>query len=296
MQIHSDAVTATGVGGTGDTFETVGTVRTREDAIQLLGFFASAGPVTGTAAEAYLGQYEFTANAISLSTIKTGPPAEGGAPATNVGHRPHLPYWIPTKRGSVANPIGQTDILARFSTHLPDVAVNSAVAIAAVYTARGQSPEGFPEDVLEAYKYGTPDCKLGFISDWDADSAVATTVAETAIADLTVDPRAYGVAGLTQGWAPDAFAAEEAIGFIRYTSSIPNLAPQEWLLPGSGAPLGTAVGVGMFLEAAQADYVTWWPKRQGTLATVSPAVVWVAAVTTTSPTVNADVGFVYRTP
>src|SRR3990167_19466 len=129
MQLHSDAVTSTGAGGTGDTFDTIGTIRTREDAKQLLGFFVSAGPVTGTAAEAFLGQYRFTANAISLSSIKTGPPAEGGAPATNVGHRPHLPYWIPAKRGTMANPIGQTDILTEFSTHAPDVAVSSAVAI-----------------------------------------------------------------------------------------------------------------------------------------------------------------------
>ena len=144
MQIHSDAVTSTGAGGTSDTFDNVGTIRTREDAVQLLGFFVSAGPVTGTAAEAFVGQYRFTNNSISLASIKSGPPFEGGAPATNIGYRPHQPYWIPTKRGSLGNPIGQTDLVVDFSTHAPDVAVNCAVAIAAVYTARGQSARAFP--------------------------------------------------------------------------------------------------------------------------------------------------------
>ena len=46
MQIHGDVVTSTGVGGTSDTFDAVGTVRTRDDAVQLLGAWVSAGPVT----------------------------------------------------------------------------------------------------------------------------------------------------------------------------------------------------------------------------------------------------------
>ena len=294
MQLHSDAVSSTGAGGTGDTFDNVGTIRTREDAVQLLGFFVSAGPVTGTAAEAFVGQYRFANNAINLSSIKSGPPFEGGAPATNIGHRPHLPYWIPTKRGSATNPIGQTDIVVDFSTHAPDVAVSSAVAIAAVYTARGQSAKGFPEEVIAAYRYGTPNAKLNLEGmNWDAESAVATTVAETAIADLNIEKNADGLVAFSQGWAPDAFAAEEAIGYIRYRSSLPNFEPQEWLLPGSGAPLGTAVGTGLWIQDA-ADYATWFPKDGPGLATVSPNVVWVAAVTTSSPTVFADVGWSVR--
>ena len=293
MQLHSDAVSSTGAGGTGDTFDNVGTITTREDAVQLLGFFVSAGPVTGTAAEAYLGQYRFTQNTLGLSTIKSGPPFEGGAPATNVGYRPHLPYWIPTQRGSAANPIGALDIVADFSTHVPDVAVASAVAIAAVYTATGQSPQGFPEEVLDAYRYGTPLAKLMLDGmNWDGEAvAAATTVAETAITDLILESDATGIVGFSEGWAPDAFGAEELIGFIRYRSSLPNFEPQEWLLPGCGAPLGTAVGNGVYLEAP-ADYVTWFPKDKALKQTVTPNVVWVAAVTTNSPTVFADVGFI----
>lgn len=291
MQINADAVTSTGAGGTSDTFDNVGTVRTRDDAVQLLGFFVSAGPITGTAAEAYVGQYRFVDNDIGLSTIKSGPPFEGGAPATNIGHRPHLPYWIPCRRGSMANPLGQTDITCDFSTHLPDVAVASAVAIAAVYTSKGrEAGRLFPQEVIDAYTRGSPGVLPGIASNWDADSAVATTVAETAIADLTVESAADAIVGFSTGWSPDAFGAEEAIGFIRYRSSIPDFDPQEWLLPGSGAPLGTAVGIGTAFQSA-ADYTTFFPKKTGSLATVSPAVVWVAAVTTSSPTVFADVGW-----
>lgn len=290
MQIHADAVTSTGAGGTSDTFDNVGTVRTRTDAVQLLGAFVSAGPVTGTAAEAYAGQWRFTNNDLGLSTIKTGPPFEGGAPATNIGHRPHAPYWIPMKRGSMSNPIGQLDIVCDFSTHLPDVAVASAAAVSLVYTARGASGLGFPEEVIQAYRFGVPDCKPGFAYNWDADSAVATTVAETAIADLSVESSADAIVGFSTGWVPDAFGAEEAIGFIRFRSSIPNFEPQEWLLPGSGAPLGTAVGIGLSLWSS-ADYTTFFPKEAPSIQTVTPNVVWVAAVTTSSPTVWADVGW-----
>jgi len=295
MQIHSDAVTSTAAGGTADTFTAVGTVRTREDAVQLLGFFVSAGPVTGTANEEYIGQYQFTNNALNLSTVKTGPPFEGGAPATNIGHRPHLPYWIPCKRGTLANPIGQVDLVCGMSTHVPDVAVDSAVAIAAVYTAKGQSPKGFPEEVIDSFRYGNVQTKLGLPNmNWDAEAgADLATVAESAITDLNIESNADGIVGISQGWAPAVFGAEEFIGFIRYRSSLPNFEPQEWLLPGSGAPLGTAVGVGFFMEDT-ADYVTWFPKDKTGLATVTPNVVWVAAVTTSNPTVFADIGWTVK--
>lgn len=291
MQIHSIAVTSTSAGGTGDSFDTVGTAALREDAVQVLGAFVSAGPLTGTAAEAFIGQWRFTNNSIQLATTKSGPPFEGGAPATNIGYRPHQPYWIPFPRGTVSNPVQDADILVEFSTHAPDVAVASAAAASIVYTATGQSSAGFPKEVGDAYRSGNVHAKLGLPGmNWDGESAVATTVAETAIAALNVESDATGIVGFSQGFAPDAYAAEELIGFIRYRSTIPNFDPQEWLLPGSGAPLGTAVGTGLTMEAP-ADYVTWFPKEKGA-RTVTPSVVWVAAVTTNSPTVFADVGFI----
>jgi len=292
MQIHGDVVTSTGVGGTSDTFDAVGTVRTRDDAVQLLGAWVSAGPVTGTAAEAFLGQWQFRNNSLALASIKTGPPNEGGAPATNVGHRPHAPYWIPLHRGTESNPIGQVDIDITFSHHTPDVAVNSAAAACLVFTAKGQVQEPLPEHVINSYRQGEPQV-TNLMQDWDAEAvAAATTVAETAITDLVVDKNATGIAALGCSVAPDAFAAEEAIGFVRFRSSLSSFEPQEWLLPGTGAPLGTAVGVGWFFERAAMDYAMWFPKKGQTLTTVSPNVVWVAATTTSSPTVSADVGWV----
>ena len=185
------------------------------------------------------------------------------------------------------------DIVAEFSSHTPDVAAASAVAVAAVYTATGQSGQGFPEEVIDAYRYGTPMAKLMLDGmNWDAEAvAAATTTAETAITDLNIEADATGIVGFSEGWAPDAFAAEELIGFIRYRSSLPNFEPQEWILPGCSAPLGTAVGNGFNLEAP-ADYVTWFPKDKALKQTVTPNVVWVVAVTTNAPTVFADVGFI----
>lgn len=292
MQIHGDAVTSTGAGGTSDAFDNVGTIRTRKDAVQLYGFFCTAGPVTGTAAEAQIGQYRFTNNDLGISTIKTGPPFAGGAPATNIGYNVHLPYWIPCKRGSTGNPIGQVDLVVDHSSHTPDVAVANAVAIAAVYSSTGASNAPIPAEVLDAYRLGVPSVLPGsLVYNSDAEAvAAATTVAETAITDLVVEKAADAIVGFSTSWAPDAFAAEELIGFIRYRSSIPNFEPQEWLMPGCGAPLGTAVGTGSSFPSA-ADYATFFPKDVGELTTVTPNVVWVAAVTTNAPTVSADVSW-----
>ena len=291
MQIHSDAVTSTGAGGTSDTNDNVGTVRTRDDAVHLLGAWVVAGNVTTTAAEAYQGRWTFANNALSLSTVKTGPPCEGGAPATNIGHRATEPMWIPFNRGSESNPIGQVDITIDFSSELPDVAAAFACAASLVYTAKGQVEQPIPDFIMDGFSHGPP-LVTNRMADWDNDSAVATTIAETAIADLVVDKRATGIAALGTSWAPDAFATEEAVGFIRFRSSLSSFEPQEWLLPASGAPLGTAVGTGWYFSRGALDYACWFPKKGESLTTVTPNVVWVAAVTSSSPTVSANVGWV----
>lgn len=294
MQIHADAVTSTGIGLTADSFETIGTVRTREDAVQLLGAFVAAGPVTTTAAEAYTGQYRFTNNTLSLRTIRQGPPSEGGAASTNVGHRVLNPYWIPMRRGSESNPIGQLDILCEFAHHVPSSTDNSAVAASIIYTARGAAAGGapFPEPIKRAYETIPNYVPGSLVQNWDSEAgADLATVAESAITDLEVESAASGIVGLGGSWAPDVFGAEEFIGFLRFRSSIPNFEPQEWLLPGCGAPLGTAVGVGSFNVFGGVQYPTFFPKRPGTIATITPNVVWVAAVTTSNPTVSADVAW-----
>ena len=51
MQIHADAALLAASSATADTFTAVGTIRTRRDAVQLLGAFVTAGPITTTAAE-----------------------------------------------------------------------------------------------------------------------------------------------------------------------------------------------------------------------------------------------------
>ena len=292
VEIHADAVTSTGAGDTADDFITVGTVRTREDAIQLLGAFVAAGPVTTTAAEAYVGQYRFTNNTLSLRTTRQGPPNEGGAAATNIGHRVLNPMWIPMRRGSMAKPIGQLDILCEFAHHVPSTADDSAVGVSLVYTAKGASPLGFPEQIITAYNTNPNYVPGDLAFNWDSEAgADLATVAESAITDLDVASEASAIVGLAETWSPDIFGAEEFVGFIRYRSSIPNFEPQEWLLPCSGAPLGTAVGVGSFNVFGGVQYPTFFPKKVGSIATITPNVVWVAAVTTSNPTVSADVAW-----
>ena len=294
MQIHADAVTSTGAGDTADDFITIGTVRTREDAVQLLGAFVCAGPVTTTAAEAYVGQYRFTNNTLSLRSVTQGPPNEGGHPATNIGNRVLNPYWIPIRRGSLQNPIGQLDILCEFAHHVPSTADDSAVGISLVYTARGAIGTGFPPQIIDAYNRVPNYVPGDLVANWDSEAgADLATVAESAITDLEIESSARGIVGFKTSWAPDVFGAEEFVGFIRFRSSLPNFEPQEWLMPASGAALGTAVGTGSWNPFGGVQYPTWFPKLPGTIATVTPNVVWVAAVTSSNPTVSADVAWMY---
>ena len=285
--IHCDIVSSVSAGATADTFDNVGTVRTPEDAISLLGFWVNAVNLVTTAAEAINGQWRFTNNSLALSTIRTGPPAHGGHPATNIGHNTQRPMFIPTYR---KGPIGQQDIVVDFSTHLPDpTEACSALAGAVFTTTRGEG--AIPADILNGYRFSPP-VVTSRIADWDAEAAAdAATVAETAITDLVVDSRADGIAALGCATAPDVFAAEDMNGFVRFRSSISGFEPQEWPLTGSNAPIGTAVGVGFSDELAGMTYPMWFPKKPGSLATITPSAVWLVAVTSGNNTVTADVGW-----
>lgn len=305
VRMHSDAISHTGIGGTsgrGNLQELTGSpLRTQENTIELLGMFVSGGPVTGTAAEQYLGIWEVEQKALGLKATAIGPPYEGGAPATNVGHRPHLPKWIPFRRGSEANPIGAVDLTIRFGTTEPDVAVASAVAAAIVTTASGPADEaGIPESIYDLYRRGMP----RYIPSWltgleggeyapiefvSADEEDLATVAESALPVITMDQRGIGIAGFEVGWAPAVFGAEEFVGYVRLKSTLPAFEPQEWLVPGSGAPLGTAVGTGYWMPEGLATYPTWFPRKPGSLQTITPHMVWIAAVATSNPTIGVNV-------
>lgn len=298
MQIHADAVLNADAGAaTADDFQVVGTVRTRKDCVQVLGMFVAAGPVTTTAAEAYTGQYRVSNNALSLRTVSSGLPNEGGAPATNIGHRVANPMWIPFRRGSLQNPVGQQDFLIEYANHVPAPTDDVAVMASLVFTAKGQLPQvPFPAEIIEAYNTRPDYIPGSLVYNWDSEAgADLATVAETTITDLAVESDATGIVGLRLSWADDVFGAEEHIGQIRYESSIPNFEPQEWLLPCTGAPLGTAVGVGGWNPRGGVQYPMFFPIKlasdPGEINTITPRPSWSAAVTTSNPTITTDVAW-----
>jgi len=292
MQIHSDGAMITASSATADTFTTVATVRTRRDAVQILGAFVTAAPITTTAAESYTAQWRVTNNALSLSTIASGGLNEGGAAATNIGHRVQNPMWLPFKRGSSAKPVGQQDILIEMAYHVPSPTDVAAAGAWLVYTATGAGGAGIPVEIADAYRTNPVYIPGSLVYNWDSEAgADVATTAEIALTNLEVAQDATGIVGFRQSWADDVFGAEEHLGQIRYTSSIPNFEPQEWPLPSTGAPLGTAVGVGGWNPFGGVQFPLWFPKEGDEIATITPNVSWVAAVTTSNPTVTADVAF-----
>jgi len=150
----------------------------------------------------------------------------------------------------------------------------------------------FRQQIIQAYR-STPTYVPGsLVYNWDSEAgADVATTAEIALTNLEIAQDATGLVGWRQSWADDVFGAEEHVGQIRYTSSIPNFEPQEWLLPSTGAPLGTAVGVGRWNPTGGVQYPFWFPKEGDEIATVTPNVSWVAAVTSSNPTVTADVAY-----
>ncbi len=281
MALYSEAVTSTGAGGVADTFDDVGTVTLRDDATKVLGIWVVAAPVVSAAAEAIHGQVQITMEGVGTETYPA-PPNMGGDPATNVGYRAVLPEFIPF----VHNLTGGEDVQVEYSTHLQDPTNANAVVACVVFEAgTGFQAESPPAEVMAKW----PD--MAMVAGGGDSEALGQvlTVAESTIADLIIPNWATEIVGFKQEIVPDLMTGgEEVIGFVRYRSSIADYEPQEWPLNAFAAPLGTPVGTGGHLPIVPA--MAGFLKAPAARATVTPAVVLVAAVTT-GHSVSASVYF-----
>ena len=281
MALYSEAVNATAIGATADTFENVGTVTLRDDATKVLGVWIVAVQVTTTAAEAIHGQVRITMQTVG-SQIYTAPPYMGGGPATNHAFTGVLPEFIPFRHQVT----GGEDVVVDYTTHLQDPTAALDVVACVVYEAgQGVQSGAAPDDVMAKWP------EMAMVAGGGDAQALGQvlTVAESTLADLIVPNWATEIVGFKQEIQPDLMTdGEQVSGFVRYRSSIADYEPQEWPLNGYNAPLGTPVGLGGFLPAipSMAAYLSAPTAR----ATITPNVVLTTAITT-GHSVSAGVYF-----
>jgi hypothetical protein len=276
MALYSDVVSSAAVGATAGTFDAVGTITLRTDAKYLYGFWVTSVLATSTAAEACSGVIKINSSDLGIGdqTYSVGP-YRGGAPGTNIdmtcSPAEFCPMFMPVS--------GKTQINVLFSTNLPDGTGACSVVVGAVYEAGNASP---PADVMKRWPLMSPIGK-GAVNQ---SVAVVTTVAATAIGDVTIPGWAKEIIGFKHFMVPDLITAGEEIGgYVEYTSTIPDFGPQKWpFVFAINASLGTAVGAGASAQCVEA-FAAYFPKSSQN-ETLTAKVYLTTAVTTGNPVVS----------
>ena len=277
MGTFCKVVSATAVGGTGDTFDSVGTIKLRPDAKEIIAFIVAAASNAMTDAEAIAAQYEVDLSSLSLPTYKFGgPPSYGQGVGTNnqaikQGARMELTQ-IPAK--------GNAEIRVRVSQHLPDPTAPLNVVFGALY----HNGEDLPDDL---WKKMFPGVRPAMNGDTQANAAV--TAVSTAIDDLVVDQWLNMIVALGGDINQDAAprTAEDAVLWIEFLSNIKDFSPQEYPIAMKQPALGTAVGLPTFDPLAPYLFPAWIPTENAQV-TITPVAKLVTLVTDAHQ-VTADV-------
>lgn len=271
MAIYSKITANASVGATAGTFDALTSVTLRSDAKKMLGFWCEAAPATSTAAEAIGGILRFSSSDLGVGAQDAiVPPYGGGAPATNIDFRCYCSEFVPF----VTDAKGKEVIDLAYSSMNPDPTGANSVCVAAVYDAGNRSALG--SEAMKKWADMAPiarGCQT-------TSSAPVLTTAETAMTALTVPAWAQEIVGFKVVCNPDLMTAgEEAVGFCRFRSTIPDFEPQEWPLRAAiGAPLGTPVGRGAEPQC-QTAMGTSFPLT-GQSETITPYFVYNVAITT----------------
>ncbi len=275
MGIYCKCVSGTAKGATADTFDSLGTVTLRTDAKYVYGVWVAAAPSTSTAAEAISGQLRVTCTDLGLSGTFLAPPQMGGAPATNIGHRPSKARFIPLNKPAKGGEV----ITLEYSTNLPDPTAGCNVVAGVVYAA---GKEGMPSgEALATWPRAAAVGQGGGVG----SKAAITAATETSIDDVAVPGWAKEIVALSQEMIPNLMTAGEGIcGYIRLKSDIPDFDPQEWPFGVVfAAPLGTPVGAGAAGEDI-AEMATSF-KLDGKQHTISGYSVLTNTITTGNPVI-----------
>jgi hypothetical protein len=274
--LYCDVVTAASVGATAGTFDSIGTVTLRADARNLLGFWVEAALATSTAAEAFSGVIKVSSSDLGIGDQTFScPPYSGGAPATNIGMSAVASEFFPMYRAVG----GKTTISFSYSSNLPDPTGAASVVVGVIYEAGSGT---IPADAMKNWPNMAP-LSVGAVTQ---SKASITTVAATAVGSVTIPGWATEILGFKQYMVPNLMTAgEETVGYVEYTSTIPDFAPQKWPFAFAiNAPLGTPVGQGA--NAFDPCVMGAWFQKSKQNETINANVYLNVAITTGSPIVS----------
>ena len=277
MTTFGKSVTNAAIGGTADTFDSVGTITLSDKASHVHAFLVSWAEASArTADEAVNAQLRWSSadNGMGNQTF-TLVGGTGGGPATNIApvgrQQTLIPLDIPVA--------GNSKFDFEFSSHAPDPTGTNDVAIAVLFNdgELGQLGQWWPSMIP---------CKG---MDTEANGAVTTTT-DTALTALDVPGWADHITGFYFQLVPDAAQtdADPVVPTFTLRASFRDFDPQEYVGPSISTPLGTAVGDGLIVWGVHIP--VYIPIRSTANQTITPYVKF----TTTSAAaiaVTADVYF-----
>ena len=265
MPTYSDAVASATAGATADTFDNIGTVTLRADALATIAVMFAGAPTTTTTAEAHSGQLRVQSDDMGYGNqiIFVGPYLGFGIVTNDNGVAANVDYlplrWKNRKGGSAGN----NRIVIDFSTNLPDPTGGTELAASVFYEAGS----AVPAELLQAW------AGLGIsamTSGYDTEANGAQTAVAADIAALEVPSWAKALTGYKAAALQDvsATAGEAISGFTANVSTFPNFTPQEYPIPAFSAMLGTPVGQQQNID--RVDYLPMYFPLPGVNGTITP--------------------------
>ena len=275
--LYSDVVNSITAGATAGSFDAVGTITLRSDATYLYGFWVSAVPTAQAAAVAATGVVKINSSDLGIGDQTFScPPYAGGHPGTNIGQSIAEAEFIP-----MFTPVsGKVTVNVSYSQNAPSNGVACAVVVGAVYEA-GKGT--IPADIKATWPYMAPVSK-GAVTQ---SKASITALGATAIGTVTIPGWVKEIIGFKQFLMPNLMTQNEYInGWVEYTSTIPDFAPQKWPLAfAQYPPLGTPVGIGAVAQAPFPAMAAYFQKSQQN-ESITANVNLVKAITTGDPVIS----------
>lgn len=233
--LHSDVVRADAVGTAAEAKEAVGTITFNKFAKSLVHmYFMAMSSGTRTTAEANLGTFFVTSDALGISNFEIDAGiADGAAPATNMGAYICNIVSIPVDFAINSN--DQIDV--EFAAETPEPTSDIAAQFFAVYSD-GSTPPDIIEALNRDFIVPVKDSKNA-----NDDEIGDSTQEELDESPVQIASRFTEVVAMTHSVSPDALLTDSEIFFgdIEIRSSV-IVSPQRWPLIAFGAELGAAVG------------------------------------------------------
>jgi hypothetical protein len=259
MTTFAKAISGTVIGGTADTFDTVGTITLSDKAVHVHGLLVVwAESSARTADEGTHAQVRWSSGDNGIGNqIFSCLGGAGAGPATNIAavnrQQLYLPLDIPVA--------GNSKFDFEFTTHTPDPTGTNDVAISLLFN------DGDMGEMSRFYPGMVP--SVG--QDSEANAAVTATT-ETAITNLEVPGWASYITGFYFQCTPEAMMtdADPVVPIFILRSSMRDFDPQEYIGNSIATPLGTPVGNGLMTWGIPIP--VWIPTNSTANQTITPNV------------------------